>query len=536
MWKRKVSIKEQYGTLEHFIKGDERCHYLGQRYIEGTNFYARREWRGVKDTAYAFGKWLTTWVKMASLVLRDPIRIAKAFWKYRWLSAYLGAPMLYDKWIEGDRGQALRADSYAMDCMISDSVQTIWELLRADRRLGETKWTDKTVAFDYTLAKHIIFGFPGFTAVNMQQQAAFMLPVLRKQLGSYYVDQAVACGIPGDMCTLPLVETGVAVEGEYPDVGNCWLTTNNPCDANMMDNSAMWKALSNNGQKAVHPLNSPLMYDDPTTKELGVHEIEMAIEFLEEQLGVPFNWDAFIDHLEKTNEFNRGSLNRWDVYANSDNGPMNPVIQGFFRIYFYQQGGTRYFMKANKKINKVFERCVRNNIHPFKNIRHRALAWSCGSTYNSHGVLWLYNCWGVMAVINMDSLTGHNLVDTSDRQTMLSDVADWYARTPMRTHTVGGNRHLMQMWETAEKFNCDTIIMYDDIGCKGMAGAQGLLEEEFHKYRDKYHIIWMPHALMDCRIVPNAEARKTVNQYMQSVLQEEPIDPSLVDFDDELGW
>ena len=39
----------------------------------------------------------------------------------------------------------------------------------------------------------------------------------------------------------------------------------------------------------------------------------------------------------------------------------------------------------------------------------------------------------------MDSLTGHNLVDTDDMDTMLSDVADWYGRTPMRTHTVGGN-------------------------------------------------------------------------------------------------
>lgn len=38
MWKRKISIKEQYGTLEHFLKGDEPCHYIGQRYIEGTNF------------------------------------------------------------------------------------------------------------------------------------------------------------------------------------------------------------------------------------------------------------------------------------------------------------------------------------------------------------------------------------------------------------------------------------------------------------------------------------------------------------------
>ena len=69
-----------------------------------------------------------------------------------------------------------------------------------------------------------------------------------------------------------------------------------------------------------------------------------------------------------------------------------------------------------------------------------------------------------------------------------------------------------------------------------MAGAQGLLEEEFHKYRDKFDIVWMPHSLMDCRIVPTNEARKVVNQYMQSVLHEEPVDPTLVDFDDELGW
>ena len=74
MWKRKVSIKEQYGSLKHFLKGDEDCHYIGQRYIEGTNIFARREWRGVKDTSYAFYRWLVTWVKMGGLVARDPVR------------------------------------------------------------------------------------------------------------------------------------------------------------------------------------------------------------------------------------------------------------------------------------------------------------------------------------------------------------------------------------------------------------------------------------------------------------------------------
>ena len=106
----------------------------------------------------------------------------------------------------------------------------------------------------------------------------------------------------------------------------------------------------------------------------------------------------------------------------------------------------------------------------------------------------------------------------------------------MRTHTVGGNRHLMQMWETAEKFNCDMIIMYDDIGCKGMAGAQGLIEEEIRKHSDRFHVVWMPHSLMDHRIVSRAEARKTVNEYMINVLHEEPVDPTLVDFDDTIGW
>ena len=77
MWKRKISIREQYGTLGHFLRGDEPCHYLGQRLIEGTNFYARREWRGVRDTTYAFVHWAKLWVTMAGLIARNPVRMAK---------------------------------------------------------------------------------------------------------------------------------------------------------------------------------------------------------------------------------------------------------------------------------------------------------------------------------------------------------------------------------------------------------------------------------------------------------------------------
>ena len=234
------------------------------------------------------------------------------------------------------------------------------------------------------------------------------------------------------------------------------------------------------------------------------------------------------------NELNIHETNKWDVYAKCDNIALNSCAQSFWRIYMYQQGANKHFEREAKKVWKYFEKCLKDDIKPFK-YRHRALAWSCGSTYYDNSTNWLYQCWGIMTVINMDSLTGHNIVDTENRDEMMSDLADLHARTPMRTHTVGGNRHILMMFETAAKFNCDMIVMYDDIGCKGMAGCQGLLEEEFRKHPE-FHIMWMPHALMDCRTMQTTEARKVVNDYMTTVLHEEPVDPSLVDFDDSEGW
>ena len=67
-------------------------------------------------------------------------------------------------------------------------------------------------------------------------------------------------------------------------------------------------------------------------------------------------------------------------------------------------------------------------------------------------------------------------------------------------------------------------------------GRTGLIEEEIRKHNDRFHVVWMPHALMDHRIVSPREARSAVNEYMTSVLHEEPVDPSLVDFDDSMGW
>ena len=46
-------------------------------------------------------------------------------------------------------------------------------------------------------------------------------------------------------------------------------------------------------------------------------------------------------------------------------------------------------------------------------------------------------------------------------------------------------------------------------------------------YRDAYFA---------ARTISRRDMREQVNKYMTSVLQEEPVDPTLVDFDDTQAW
>ena len=67
-----------------------------------------------------------------------------------------------------------------------------------------------------------------------------------------------------------------------------------------------------------------------------------------------------------------------------------------------------------------------------------------------------------------------------------------------------------------------------------MAGYHGLIEEEGRKRG--IHIVWVYHALMNPTKASRKDMRNDVNRYMQTVLREEPLDPTIVDFDDTNRW
>ena len=105
----------------------------------------------------------------------------------------------------------------------------------------------------------------------------------------------------------------------------------------------------------------------------------------------------------------------------------------------------------------------------------------------------------------------------------------------MRSRSNGGYEvGVADLWRYCEYFHADMVIMYAHMGCKSMSGYHGLFEEEARRHG--IHLVWATHGLMDARGVGRRDMRTEVNRYMRTVLREEPLDPSLEDFDDERAW
>ena len=81
---------------------------LGRLYRKGAMATVRREWRGVKDTAYDFWEWARMWGMLLGTFSKDLVpALNSALW-YRWMISYFCCHGFMDKNILGLRGSNLR--------------------------------------------------------------------------------------------------------------------------------------------------------------------------------------------------------------------------------------------------------------------------------------------------------------------------------------------------------------------------------------------------------------------------------------------
>lgn len=528
----KKSIKDFWNGKPH---GERR---LGDLYVGKTGLYKHREWRGVPDTLYYFYNiWIYNYVHMVMDVMKygGLVTFAKGVWRYRWVGqTYLPVLHWFDRGMEGMRGPALRASAWHYRAMTNATIIQFMRMFSADTRLHGGKKNDKyyhTFAHNETVWGGMFYPWSDkFDNVAMEMIPYFVTCHVNSHTVLNYIDAVQSIGLPGDPCPMCQAESGLFVLDDIPDYSPLVVTCNEACDASVATSILQdWFF-----DKPLFSLPMPMQFDDPLVKKNCMNEIEECWKFIEDQTGVPFNWEVLKERLESQNKLQEFEWEKWEVAAKTNSYPVNGVAQALYRIYQSQYGDRPIWHEVDAKVRKIMNRCVEKKINTFPKTRHRVIAWSCAPLYYSNWCTWAYNCWGLNAVINMDSLMFDMTIRTDSYEHCLEDIAQYHMWAPMRRMAVGGMKHFFELWEYKERFNCDMVMMYDQLQCKGSQGLHGLFEDEF---RDRnIHAIWMPHALPDSRTVSRAEIRRIINDYMTTVMHEEPLDPSLLDFDDSMTW
>jgi len=509
---------------------------IGDLYIDKTGLYKHREWRGVKDTMYYFNNiWLYNYGAMVGDIIKNGgvVKFTKGVLRYRWLGqTYLPVAHWFDRGLEGLRGEALKASAWHYRAMVNETIRQFMRMLVADYNTGGLKRIhEKTLAHDETVWGGIFYPWRDrMDDVPLQMIPYFVTCHVNNHTVLHYIDAVQSIGLPGDPCPMCQAEAGIFVLDDVPDYYPAVVTSNEACDGSVATSVLQdWFM-----DRPLFAMPQPMQFDDPLVLEHCMKEIEECWKFIEEQTGMPFDWEVLKKHLKAQNELQEFEWEKWDVAANTPYYPVNGVAQALYRIYQSQDGNREIWHQTDKRVRKIMEKCVEEKIECFPNTRHRVIAWSCAPLYYSNWCTWAYNCWGLNCVINMDSLMFDMTIRTDTYENCLEDMAKYHEWAPMRRMAVGGMKHIFELWDYMERFHCDMVMMYDQLQCKGMQGVHGLFEDEFRARN--IHAIWMPHALPDKRIVSRAEIRNIVNDYMTTVMHEEPLDPSLLEFDDGEGW
>ncbi|MCI9075504.1 MAG: 2-hydroxyacyl-CoA dehydratase [Dorea sp.] len=508
--------------------------HLGRLYRPGKIAFTRREWRGVEGTARDFAGWLKIWGVMMGMVMQDPVSIAEGLFEYRWFSSYLALPAFADRNNLGLRGPHVTMANELFLPVFRYGANTIATLLKADERLGNNqKIRKKMMLFDEMTMSQMMAGFPNLEGVPYQLMPVFLVSEIDQLVCIPYIDAVESFGLPSDTCPVPTSECGAAIIDALPHCGLGFISTSTPCDGSDMATSYQDRRF----KMPTYPLTLPVRYDDEDTVECGAEDMRRCIEWVEELTGEKWDWDHYFEVIRRFNEQTNYEMRKWEVNQTPYPQVIGPAYELFRKWSYEMDGGLDpRTMKTFKRVDKMMMKAYEKKMNPYRApIRHRAIVWSCPAHYYANFSNWLQNCWGIGVMVEMESLNFTKMLNTDDKEEAIRDLARLYERMVMRKHTNGGHVHVLEeLWKQVEAFNVEIVIMYQHVCCKTMSGLQGLFDEQARERG--IHLIWVEHDLMDPRTVSRRDMRSKVNNYMVNVFQEEPLDPSLVEFEDDVTW
>ncbi|MCR5698219.1 MAG: 2-hydroxyacyl-CoA dehydratase family protein [Treponemataceae bacterium] len=511
---------------------------LGNLYTTGK-VRKRREWKGLKDTLYDYSCWLKVLVMMGKFIIKP--RNIKAMFRYRWMANFLAAPMMLDRHTVGLRGPYLRICHTELDLIMDDVCKLLDNIFKADRRIGNNKkLNDKIVLVDENEMTTFMMGFPNLKCLSRETPSIYVSVLLNQMAACHYIDVAQEFGLAADVCPMPEAEAGASIDDDLPIMGKCAVQCNTTCDGSLMGNGVISKRLELEDGIPCFQLAAPLRHREDDVQEYAAQEIRNCIAFIEKNTGHKWDWKFYFECAARVNESTRHRQEWLDM--NKTDYPQ--VFGSNLALYTETNymaicGKIPAFVEADRKITQLAQEAYKKQLRPTKECRHRAIIWGVQSHFYFDFLLWLQNCWGIYPLTDMLSMVSTRVLAETDtpenREKAIYDMAWLTENMIMRNRTHGGYKVLLdELWEFTEEFNADMVILWEHISCKALDGMHGLFEQ---KAREKgIKLIWVQHDLFDPRVISRQGVRDQINKYMRTIMQEEPVDPTLEILPDEKSW
>ena len=542
--KLKEDMPEIKAQIKHYTKPRVKwwgnIEGLGDYYAEGYRSLNQREWKGIKDTTYDFVSWLKLYGYMLKTLGPYMPQLMKGMFRYNWMISYITAAHMMDRHKLGLRGKQLRYAQENFFSVVHNSVDVVKKILERDENLNPS-WNKKaaelrakTVMFDEMTPKNLMMGFPDLDWIDIACCSICLPGEVDQLANAYYVDAAQRIGVAPDVCPFPTSEVGCAIVDDYPRVGSCFITSNMPCDGSMGVGAFMDRYLAGVPTYALSP---PQRFLDPETNKYAVQDMKNCIKFIEDQYGVKWDWDHFWKKAEEYNETTQCMLDKWDVNCT----PYPQVVGSALalqREYEFQAAACldEYMTKTDLKVNEMMLKGYEEDkAADVKDYKYRAIVWCCPAHYYTHFTTWAEQVWGIRTLVDMECMLSHHFFEIGNEEQAMVDLVMAYERMMMRSHSNGGYINALdECWKMCEKFNANIVIMYDHVSCKNFGGLHGLFEDQARERG--IHLIWVQHDLMDHRTVSRKTMRDDVSRYMETVFHEKPLDPTYVNYSDEMTW
>ena len=521
---------DQQGKLDAILYGEKR---LGRLYAKGAMATVRREWRGIKDTAYDFYEWARMWGMLLMTFSKDLIPALNSALHYRWMISYFCCHGFMDKNIMGLRGRALRMSHLLIYDIFRYVAENLVLLSKADRKNGNSDELNKMlITFDEMTMGQIMAGFPDLCGIPHQLLPVFLVSEIDQLTCVPYIDAVESFGLPSDTCPVPSSECGALVIDALPDMGCGFISSSMPCDGSTMASSYFARRFPNT---PVFHLCFPVRYEDESVLQSAAEDIKACIKFIEDKTGAKWNWDAYFTAMKRFNKETSYELEKWEINKTKYPQLLGPCYELFRKWNYEMDGGIDpRVISTCEKVSKLIREAYEDRDEAWVGkMKYRAIVWSCPAHYYANFSNWAANCWGIDVLVEMESLNFTKPLETEDKEEALRDLARLYERMVMRRHTNGGYHNVVtELWRQCEAWDAKLIIMYQNVACKNMATVQGLLDDQGRERG--YDLIWIEHDLMDPRTVSRRTMRDKVNEYMRTVKNAEPVDTSLVEFEDEV--